>query len=188
MATRRGSARRIRRADRSRRRRHVAADGGPAGVQARSEGRVGERHPAGEHVTMRRGCSFMFPFRWTGCCPCLLRVSRNRRFRRSRTLAVGQVSQTGRRTGTGCSSASVGGVGALACAPALQSRAPRQCVDARDCALQIGPGRGAGDGKEICVAGHRYRWWVLRHRPDHIGSLSGTVLAPRPYRPWRPES
>ena len=33
----------------------------------------------------------------------------------------------------------------------------------------------------------RYGWWVLRHHPDQIGliSLSGTVVAPRPYRPWR---
>jgi group II intron reverse transcriptase/maturase len=36
----------------------------------------------------------------------------------------------------------------------------------------------------------RYGWWVLRHSPDQIGliSLSGTIVAPRPYRPWRPGS
>ncbi|MGI8903967.1 MAG: hypothetical protein ACR2IP_09990 [Solirubrobacteraceae bacterium] len=33
----------------------------------------------------------------------------------------------------------------------------------------------------------RYGWWVLRHWPDRIGliSLNGTVVAPRPHRPWR---
>jgi hypothetical protein len=33
----------------------------------------------------------------------------------------------------------------------------------------------------------RYGWWILRHRPDQIGliSLNGTIVAPRPYRPWR---
>jgi group II intron reverse transcriptase/maturase len=33
----------------------------------------------------------------------------------------------------------------------------------------------------------RYGWWLLCHHPDQIGliSLNGTVVAPRPYRPWR---
>jgi RNA-directed DNA polymerase len=33
----------------------------------------------------------------------------------------------------------------------------------------------------------RYGWWLLSHHPDQIGliSLNGTVVAPRPYRPWR---
>ena len=36
---------------------------------------------------------------------------------------------------------------------------------------------------------NRYGWWTVIHQsPDRLGliSLDGTIVAPRPYRPWRP--
>jgi len=36
---------------------------------------------------------------------------------------------------------------------------------------------------------NRYGWWTVVHQsPDRLGliSLDGTIVAPRPYRPWRP--
>jgi len=52
----------------------------------------------------RLRCSFMFPVRWTGCCPCSSRASRNRRFRRSEGCCSARFRRLGRGRCAECSS------------------------------------------------------------------------------------
>ena len=49
-------------------------------------------------------------------------------------------------------------------------------------------GRLAGSSPSVTNAAAGYGWWAVHQSPDRFGliNLNGTIVAPRPNRPWRP--